>query len=1119
VARMAPFMTRRRPGSLSARLASRTLLALTLFVILSSGLALIGVVKLVRDQSQSLLSGYSSMLADDISSRLELVDRVLDTFSVEAPKDLTPSVRRRVAQSALDSLLRTNAENIGRVLLIDRDGTIIAQSPSGSPPWLETGPLATAIKSATRPRYVWSEEGSRHSLWMVHPVGAGNPTGLVLLVTPRTGFVKLLVDSASSAQSHVFSIVVDGQGNAFAVPENTPVPDLKHARFDAADGGKPEKGSVSVSTGAVALTGAYRDVSAMQGLGLRVMTLQPQSEAMRSTTRALIPAALTVLLGALAFSMIAGVFTDRLLGPLREFERRARDVTTGAYVRPLQAERDDEVGRLADAFNIMANRINLLQDIAQLLASSSELDHVLDGILSAMGHLFGTGSVGIFLLEENRERLRLARSSMSVEGVDFAPVPLSGNSIVASAFRGGHPLSFAGETGVADDDPVMTMFGSGTVSSGVAVPLVIGQETIGVIVVADSGSRRFSEAEAEMARTFSAQAAVAVNNAHLFYQEQESRHEAEALREVAELLVSPLDLNEALDQVAQIAGDLLDTKCGGFAFTDREALGLHPAEDRELELGRLAVLKMLVERTGDEATDEPVVINDTTADALTKRLADERGISRMLVVPLLHEQRTSGILLLGCGEEVTGFTDRQIALADTIGKEVSLALENAYLFERERSRASNLERIFRISQAVSSSLQVNTVLNRVLDVVQKIFGADAVSLMRYDSVSRSIETSMARGIQSKEMLFLTAESGHDIPGEVFDSMRPRLYGDLAGEPGRTAELALSQGLRSLMVVPLVARGRSIGLLNVLATEADVFGQEDLDLLMTFAAQAALAVDTAELYGREHRVASVLQASILPERLPYVDGIDAQSVYRPGSGEAEIGGDYYDLFRVPDGRVIVAIGDVCGQGVRAATKTSMIKYLLRGLATAGLDPAVALTELNRMVSDSGESADIVTVWVGRINVEEGLLEYASGGHPPAMLLLAGAEGVEPLEPTGPLLGAVHSAEYGLGAVRMPVGATLLMYTDGVTEARRGRELFGEARLKAALLEAGSVAAITQRVLAQVSVFTGGDLHDDVAVLAVRLTGRPDQATDESPDQAAQGASYGNVSDSPSVGTLE
>ena len=160
-----------------------------------------------------------------------------------------------------------------------------------------------------------------------------------------------------------------------------------------------------------------------------------------------------------------------------------------------------------------------------------------------------------------------------------------------------------------------------------------------------------------------------------------------------------------------------------------------------------------------------------------------------------------------------------------------------------------------------------------------------------------------------------------------------------------------------------------------------------------------------MYSREHDVASILQASILPGDLPEFAEIEAASVYEPAGADVEIGGDYYDLFRAPDESIWFAIADVCGKGVVAATKTSMIKYSVRSLVAAGLGPANVLGEVNRMVVATGETSDIVTLWVGRYDPSAGELSWSSGGHPPAALLRPGAGEVEWLSPTGPLLGAL------------------------------------------------------------------------------------------------------------------
>lgn len=176
---------------------------------------------------------------------------------------------------------------------------------------------------------------------------------------------------------------------------------------------------------------------------------------------------------------------------------------------------------------------------------------------------------------------------------------------------------------------------------------------------------------------------------------------------------------------------------------------------------------------------------------------------------------------------------------------------------------------------------------------------------------------------------------------------------------------------------------------------------------------------------------------------------------------------------------------------AATKTSRIKYTVRGLAAAGLEPAEIMSEVNRTVSETSEPNDIVTLWIGRIDVGAGTLVYANGGHPPALLKRSSLDSpIERLLPTGPLLGATQLAEYESVCVAVGEGDVLVLYTDGVTEARRGNTFFGEGRVRRALRQGADADGVTRRLLSALERFVPGAIRDDAAVLAVRIVARPE-----------------------------
>lgn len=1075
---------RARGMGLANRMVAFSMIAVALAVVTIGGVSVTGVYNLARSEDSSRLEAYRRMLADDVTGRLALAGRIVDPIaSLQA---LRPDPKEPLSR-AVARLADANAEYIDLVVLADAGGSVQAVSRAGEVGGSVEGLRAFQLGAAKeRPWFSWEPGGDPRSgaLWVSRRLDASPGAGLVLLVRVRVGFISRLLDEiALGAESRTAAILTaDGD----VIDEGVTSADLKAAEpaFTPGNGERAFGAVESIDPRHGLLTGFYEDIVVAPELGWRVVVLESEQEAMAHALGALLPASIATVAAAVFALFSAVVFSRRLVAPLADFERRARDIAAGGYVRPVPVDRTDEVGRLADAFNEMGVRLNSLQDTSQLLASAADPDEVLEAVLVAIGHLLGTSDVAVLLAERDGTELTLARGrGLRAPDLRFS-VPLDETSPLTAAFRERRPVPFEGQS-TRWAVSVFRLFDAPPDRSGVAVPLSVGDDVLGVVVALSAGSRPLTQAQVDTLRAFSAQASVAVRTSRLFEHEHASRREAEALREVAELVAGTHDLAGALDRVAAVAAGLLGMSDCALAIDDRDSFGLDPAEDAA---EARALLSLWYEHASDPeragSPFAPVVVR--AADPRVPEGAEQRPIRTLLLVPLARGTEVRGVLALTVPAGGDDPGDRSVALAGTLGREVSLALDNAALLQEARTRAANLETVFRISQAVSSSLQINVVLNRVLDVMQKIFSAEAVSLMAYDPAKRTIVTSMARGVANREMLYLQVEPGDDIPGSVFTTRNPVVYGDLRSVDTPLAHMAVGQGLRSLLAVPLLARGRSTGVLTVFDHAQDAFTEEDKELLLTFASQAALAIDTASLYGKEHHVASVLQASILPERLPVMPGLEAASFYLPAGIDAEIGGDYYDLFATRGGTAVLVIGDVCGKGVQAATKTSMIKYSLRGMVAAGATPGEALTELNRLVADSGDPADIVTAWVGFLDPGRRSLTYADGGHPPALLRRHAAASFERLGPTGPLLGAIEGATYEEEIVALGTGDLLVTYTDGVTEARRGTRFFGEGRIRRSMLRAASAEEAVESLLGAVGEFSAGIMRDDAAVLAVRIT---------------------------------
>jgi sigma-B regulation protein RsbU (phosphoserine phosphatase) len=234
------------------------------------------------------------------------------------------------------------------------------------------------------------------------------------------------------------------------------------------------------------------------------------------------------------------------------------------------------------------------------------------------------------------------------------------------------------------------------------------------------------------------------------------------------------------------------------------------------------------------------------------------------------------------------------------------------------------------------------------------------------------------------------------------------------------------------------------------------------------------------------LARTLQRTLIPPTPPVVPGLDVAAVYRPAGTGEEVGGDFYDVFQVAVDDWVVCIGDVCGKGVDAAVVTALVRYTLRGSAVRLASPSEMLRDLNVALLRN-RSDRFCTVGVLRLRRQGGgwTATVSSGGHPPAVLLRLVAP-ARPLGEPGSLLGVMEAVELHDATIPLEPGDTVLLYTDGVPEARRNGVFYGEPRLvQVAEENLGRAAGLTDALLSDVLAFQGGHARDDIAIVAVRV----------------------------------
>jgi serine phosphatase RsbU (regulator of sigma subunit)/ketosteroid isomerase-like protein len=308
------------------------------------------------------------------------------------------------------------------------------------------------------------------------------------------------------------------------------------------------------------------------------------------------------------------------------------------------------------------------------------------------------------------------------------------------------------------------------------------------------------------------------------------------------------------------------------------------------------------------------------------------------------------------------------------------------------------------------------------------------------------------------------------------------------EDEKDLEFLHSLGVRSGVTVELRGRGRATGLLTIsVGSSGRRFDDSDVHFVTILAGRVALALDNAGLFtdlARAEReraeISETLQRGLLPPPLPHIPGWSVAAMYRPAGAENEIGGDFYDVFRIAGGWMVV-IGDVTGRGAHAAAVTAHARYTLRTAAAITGDPVVALRTLNReLLARRGTAlCSVAAMAVSEDPAEP--VQLAVAGHPPP-LLIDGDSVVEACKPA-PVLGAFPESEWDLSATAVARDQQLVVVTDGVTEAEGEEGRFGEDRLRAAVAGLSSPALAAQQIEGALHDFTAGELDDDAAIVAI------------------------------------
>lgn len=415
-------------------------------------------------------------------------------------------------------------------------------------------------------------------------------------------------------------------------------------------------------------------------------------------------------------------------------------------------------------------------------------------------------------------------------------------------------------------------------------------------------------------------------------------------------------------------------------------------------------------------------------------------------------------------------------LAMLVGERLGLVIENNRLRQADLRRQTWLTFLVEASDLLAQSLDIDLTLALIPRLVVPRLGQWCAVHVRDEWGGLSLAAA-AHAVEAHEpeLVSLLSTGG---PGGALD----RLTEVLAGS-GPTPLAPPIEGF----AIPLVGRGQRLGTLSVGRHADHRHDVDEIAIVADVARRAALALDNARIHAERRRVAHALQQSLLPPELPVISGVDLGAEYVPTGDDVEVGGDFYDVVPMPDGRWLIVVGDVSGKGVQAASVTGHVRDVIRVLVEDGRSLPSLLAKLNSTLAErgAGRYCTLAMAAVGRSL--DGALDVSLhlAGHDRPVLVSADGRASFVGE-GGTALGLLSAVTSPASSVPLAPGDTLVFYTDGVTERRRRDELFGIERLRsaAAPLAGYPAGVVAARLRSATLGFSAEPPRDDIAILVLR-----------------------------------
>ena len=766
--------------------------------------------------------------------------------------------------------------------------------------------------------------------------------------------------------------------------------------------------------------------------------------------------------------------------------------------------------RLYSDLDRRAGQLSIITEVSRNITSVLELDELLSRVMALIQERLKLPHVYLYTVHKNRRQIIFEAGSGPRHDA------LKGYSIGLDNSEGMIPWVARNGQGILANDVrneprfKPSPFPPQDTRSELTIPLIYDGKPIGVLDLQSDRLNAFTDDDKSILEALADNIASAIHNADLFRTERWRRQVADSLREVAGLLSADAGVDDVLDSVLRELERNLPCDISAAWLLEGEELYLAHIHGADMVEAEAAMQRWPeVNRYLFDAleTTQPVIRKPTDPFDPTGIAHGYSADYSSIAVALRVGDRPLGVLTLS--HQTPGrYGHEAQAITSTFASYAAVAIENTRLYDSAQEQAYASAALLQVAQTVVNSNSLSETIASIVRITPILVGvkACAIYLWEDDGFKPGQGYGFPDGVQ--ELIC----GGDFAPGDypLLDTAREKaemVIGVLAGgipedwldpelaRDEQEANYALQTSEHLLIGLPLVIRNDFYGVMLIQEeAESRRFRQKRIEIINGIAQQVAMSIQNDHLqremvarerFQHEIQLARQIQRTFLPERLPEFPQWDLAATWRTA---LQVGGDFYDVFELPDRRLGLLIADVSDKGIPAALFMALTRTLVRAAVLDTNSPAEVMRRVNGLIIPDNREEMFVTAVYGVLSLDNGNFTYANAGHNPPIWMCGGTHKLESLHRTGAALGVIEDTEFTERTIPLGIGDTLLFYTDGLTEAFSPEdETFGVENLENAMSSADNPSArgLLDLLESAVDKFMGSlPPSDDLTMLAIQ-----------------------------------